>query len=1346
MKMLNYFAYLNARRLEKNKKWKLAFEAYKKIAKDQKNMPAKLAYRIGFVAEKVKDWKSAEAWLTKAVKEQSDKAQWLYRLAFAQEKNKKYAAAIGSYNKALKINPEKAEWIYRSGLCHELLKKYPAAQACYESALEKQPATAEWQYRLGKVLWLSGQSASAEAPLRKAMELEPQNALYAHELSVAIRKQGRTWQEVEALQHTLALDAGKAQWQFEQGEAQDKMNRFAEAGQAFQEANRLQPGNAMWHYREGYAWERASECKLADSAYAAARSCDKDLKAKIFGVGAFHQHRGLWPQAAVAYENEANLQPFNGELLYRLGMAHDRCYRWEKAADCYKKALVIEPNKPDWHYRLGFVLERQGLLKQAAQAYEYAATTRSTHTPYWFYRLGYVLASAGAYEKACTAFLRTREKDDVADPPVQQAKLPEAQTELSEEYLESLKTNLQNLQVQGFALSCDDQFTAFYKFGNQAARLEMWGDAAAAYTAASERSEDHNTLLYYRLGYVLEKQEKYEEACQAFKKTRILQKPHGVSEELMSKSEDIRTTTSFVEYSQVLPLNSEAILYESFNGNSLTCNPFAIFKELIAHPLYKKYLHVWALNDKKRIPKEYCSLPNVIFLRKGSDGYLRYLATAKYLINNSGFPSYFSRRDDQKYLSTWHGTPLKTLGKEQKYKFYDHKRTQRNFLQSTHIISPNKHTSDIQLDSYDIRPLFDGLYSETGYPRIDLTLNTEDARKECIRGRMGLNKNSPVVLYAPTWRGTLDNVAFDTARLEKDLSILAELDCQVIFRGHSLLERVLDADNVACQVVPEDIDTNELLSIVDVLVTDYSSIFFDFLATGRPVLYYIYDVESYEQERGLYFSMDEMPGIKCKTIEELRFGVVMALRGEEVDIDNYKSSQAIYNYRDDGQATRRVIEFFFENSTECLLEYRKENKPSMLINAGSFQANGITASAINLITEIDKNIYDVILAFSPNAVEYSPEALVQFQKLPSDIYAVPRYGNMPMSLEERWIRKNQESGIIFPDGEAALILESAYSREFRRILGGKKYDAAISFSGYDQFWSSIFFINDFKMKKLVYLHNDMYSEFICKYPSLARMFEIYSYADCLVSVSEQTNQLNKKNLSGWPMLKAEQFVYSENVINAENIFNQYLLDLEVLGDSSFFNDEGPVFINIGRLSMEKDQRKLIMAFAEVSRWNPDAKLLILGDGPLRGDLEVLIGELGLDKTVHILGYRRNPYNYLKSADCFILSSIHEGQPMTLLESLVLEKSIVATDIVGNRSVMEGRGGLLVENSIEGLIKGMEEFISGVVPVKKFDWRIYNQLAIRKFYSCSDDAIIISEDFNKSEQKNDIFSLESSCEL
>lgn len=1181
---------------------------------------------------------------------------------------------------------------------------------------------------LGRAMSRIGRWSAAEEAFRRVAAREWAVAENHVALANTLAAQRKWWLVVEAMAEAIELDETRSDWLFTLGDACERMNRFEAAAEAFSRAIALAPHRADWHYRLGYVLERGGAKGEAATQYAEALRLTKDTEVLEFGIGALHQSRGLWEEAKEAYLAEVERKPLSGGLRYRLGMAFDRLYEWQSAAESYVAAISLAATErmPSWHYRLGFVLERMGQWEQAGKAYAAAISlSPERHVAYWNYRLGYVLEKAGRLEDACNAWRNSYRNPKVAMElqPYDGFIVPEAGEEnVGHSVLELGIQPPQDYfcQFSGSELLQDalrrDLTIAdtHYQLGE---RYERTGDlegAARAYAAAVARSSEHRPSWYYRLGHVLAKGGHYQKACDAFRQMRILQRPHGVSENSFRKHQDQLITTSYVEYSECLPIRDDVILYESFNGNSLTCNPLALYRGLAEHPQYRDYLHVWVLNDPARIPEHLKHRDNVVFVSKGSDGYLRYLATAKYLINNSGFPPYFVRRPEQRYLATWHGTPLKTLGKEQKYKFYDHKRTQRNYLQASHIITPNPHTTGITLDSYDLRPLYTGLLAETGYPRIDLTLNASDEQKRLLRRRLGVTEAKPVVLYAPTWRGTLDEVEFDVTRLEGDLETLSQQDCQVLFRGHSLLERVIENDHINTQVVPADIDTNELLSVVDVLITDYSSIFFDFMATGRPILYYIYDLEQYEEERGLYFDMDEMPGYKCRTIEELCEALGQAIRSGMPDQEHYNEARRRYTCHENGKVTERVIDFFFNDNTGLAMNYRASDKPVVVMAGGSFLPNGITTSFINLVNHIDRNSVEVVVALSPNAMELAPSSIGQFRKLPKDIIAVPRYGNVTLTLEERWLRKHYEAGKPFCE-EAQAIMRGVYRREFGRIFGPKKFDVVVSFAGYDAFWTAVLVENGLPFRKVIYLHNDMYAEHVSKYPELVRMFQLYGMADKLISVSRKTSELNKSKLSERYGIAEDKFDFCDNLSNPEEIVARSQEPLEQARDEALFEGGGPVFINLARLSVEKDHEKLIRAFARFRSDNPSARLLILGSGPLEHHLHQVVREAGVEDSAYLLGHRANPYPYLRRADCFILSSNHEGQPMTLLEALVLDKPIVATDIVGNRSVLSNRPGLLVHNSQGGLVEGMAAFVKGQVPAGGFDWRAYQRAAISMFY-------------------------------
>lgn len=1278
--MLNYIAYLQALRLEKNKKWKPALDAYQKIAKTQNQPAAKLAYRIGFVAEKIKDWKTAETWLKRAVEADPTKAQWHYRLALAQELNKKFSLAAETYGQAIALQPKNPQYLYR----------------------------------LGKALWICGKGAEAETALHKAIELAPKNPIYAYELAVAIRKQGRIWQEVEALQAALALDAGNAQWQFELGDAQDKMNRFAEAGQAFQAANRLKPGNAQWHFREGWAWERAGDDKQAEIAYAAATAADESLNARTLGIGVFHQQRGFWFQAAEAYARTAKTGSVNAELQYRLGLSHDRCYDWDQAARCYRQALALDLHKPGWHYRLGFVLERLEQWQDAAKAYEYAATTHN-HTPYWFYRLGYVLYRMGAYEQACAAFLNTRTQAGLDTPLLMP--MGHTQTVLSLDYQEQLKVTIRAtiVQMQKARMYSTDQAAAFYKLGNQAERLQMWQESAQAYQAAIARSSSHNSLWYYRLGYVLMQMEQWAQAAESFVDTRILKQAHGVDMSRYEKDAGLMQVMEYTEYLETSSIQKKTILYESFLGASLGCNPYAIYQKIVDKPEFSDFTHVWSIADEAELPFDFVQRPNTILIKRQSSAYRRYVATVEYLINNVSFPFWFIRREGQKYLNTWHGTPLKGLGKDMPGEFMVHGNVTRNFLHATHLISPNAHTSDAMMKSYGVAGIFDGMLAETGYPRIDSTLNSTAAEKTKLKKQLGLSDKLPIVLYAPTWRGVQGKVQTDVERILQDIKKLCADNYQLVFRGHHFAEKALKNVGIPVVVAGQHVDANQLLAITDVLITDYSSIFFDFLPTRRPIVYYAYDLEEYSATRGLYFPLDTMPGSLCQSINEVLKAIQEAIISPEVyQADkNYQIAREKYAKYEDGKSTQRAIDFFFNDVTTHTVQRYDDSRTVALFYNGQFIPNGITSSFLNLMKNIPEDRMLISVAIEPSTIKNDAGRIEKFQSLSEGVRILPKEGRLLLTPEDAWV-DNLFMGMrgLVPEPIQA-VYRKIYEREFIRLYGVcNRIDKLINFEGYSGYWTQVFAHAGTNKNNIAWLHNDMFEEYKVRMPHLTRNFVSYPYYKKLISVSSLMKEINQKHLPTLVDIEKDKFVDCENTINFSEILSKSNQPLDEDLRPWF---TGTVFLTIGRMSPEKDQEKLIRAFAQAKKNLSNAKLIILGDGPLRQQLEMVIEELEIQNAVLLAGQRGNPFPALKACDCFVLPSNHEGQPMVLLEALTLGKKIVATDIDGNRGILSKFNGFLVENSVQGLVYGMHEFSSGNIPEIIFDVEKYQKNAINMFF-------------------------------
>ncbi|SEA29863.1 CDP-glycerol glycerophosphotransferase family protein [Alkalimonas amylolytica] len=1187
----------------------------------------------------------------------------------------------------------------------------------------------------------------AEQAYRQLIEQSLGQADYYRQLALCLNRQNKTWQEVEALTAALAIENLDALLNIQLAQAQEKMRRYREAAQSFAKAIELDPKHqdvSLWYFQQAAALQQCGEAADGMSIrqlQAQAIASDKMLNSAELGLGIFYQALERWHEGYRTFVAEISAKPGHAVLHAHAAYCAMRSYQWADAVQHWQLALAMQPTQAEWHYRLAISYEQLASLAEAADAFALAVALKPEQR-YWHYRYARCLTAQQRWQEALQVFaampaaVLTTTEDKATDALVLAAVSPARQLPANQHLL-SMPANpawqqkataardLLRQQLQQDTVSAE----VWFGLAQAHAVLAEWPEAAEAAAQAIARSAEHQPLYFELLAACQAKQGLQQQACHSYLQCYNLEPPFGDEPASTPLSATVSLLARYAHYRETLPLQPRCIVYESFNGNGMSCNPYGLFVELLQSEDFAHYTHVWVINDLARIPQQYRQQPNIVFVPKASDLYLRYIASAAYLINNSGFPPYFSTRPDQRYLATWHGTPLKTLGKEQKYKFFDHKRTQRNFLQATHLITPNPHTTGITINSYDLKPLFQGKLAETGYPRIDRTLNLTEQEKQQLKISLGLQPELPVVLYAPTWRGTLTDVRFDTRKLADDMTLLSQQPCQLLFRGHSLMEALLAESALNCQVVPESIDTNELLAIVDVLITDYSSIFFDFLPRQKPILYYAYDLAEYEQERGLYFGMEQMPGALCQSIDELSQALQQALAQGLADQEAaFAAAKAEFCPHEDGRAAVRVIDFFMRDQHQAVqYDGAQWSQKIALICPGSFAPNGITSSFQNLLAATGDSDYQLVIPFLPHSIESVPANLEKFYEFPQTLSYLPRYGSVVMTLQEREVRLRAEKQYYQHLTEQEWrILAGMYARDFTRIFGPRPIDVAIHFSGYDLLWANLFAFGQQIKQRVIYLHNDLHAEWQARFPYLQNIFHLYRFYHKLVSVSEQTSALNQQNLAAAFGLDPARFCFSNNLQDPERVKRLAAEPFELASDQALFRPGCTTFITMGRLSVEKDHHKLIEAFSQLHARYPATQLIILGSGPLQSELSQQILAKKLQGSVHLLGQRKNPFPLLKAADCFVLSSNHEGQPMVLFEAMILQKPILSTDITGSRSALQGRTGTLVENSVAGLLQGMELFLTGQDQQELFDIQHYQQEALAMFYRT------IAEDSDASE--------------
>lgn len=347
---------------------------------------------------------------------------------------------------------------------------------------------------------------------------------------------------------------------------------------------------------------------------------------------------------------------------------------------------------------------------------------------------------------------------------------------------------------------------------------------------------------------------------------------------------------------------ANAVLFESFQGKVIGDSPYDIYLGLKdARPDLQ---FIWVTAPATKAPN------GTTGVAYGSAAYLRALATSKYLVNNSNFPPYFRKAAGQTYLQTWHGTPLKRLGRD-----IANNQLTKSYLDTMdreakawdYLISPNAFCTEIFPSCFG----YSGEIIETGYPRNDKLTNSTDAERQSIRESIGVSDPSvTVVMYAPTWRdysrtatGNWQSVFY----LDENLELPEGF--KLIYRGHSNThEAHKDGASERFIDVTRYPNITDLYLAADVLITDYSSVMFDYTVTGKPIIFMTPDLERYRAERGFYFDFEsEAPGPILSTQDE----VVEALENlGEIERNyqkKYRNWQLKFDAHEDGKAASRVI-------------------------------------------------------------------------------------------------------------------------------------------------------------------------------------------------------------------------------------------------------------------------------------------------------------------------------------------------------------------------------------------------------------------------------------------------------
>lgn len=370
----------------------------------------------------------------------------------------------------------------------------------------------------------------------------------------------------------------------------------------------------------------------------------------------------------------------------------------------------------------------------------------------------------------------------------------------------------------------------------------------------------------------------------------------------------------------------------------------------------------------------------------------------------------------------------------------------------------------------------------------------------------------------------------------------------------------------------------------------------------------------------------------------------------------------------------------------------------ILVYAGNFYLNGITTSFSNLLSCTDLSQYEMSLFVNidaPSGEKFDKKKFLEIASksnvfLFEQCQIIDKIENPTEELLESYesYKKGQEISEEHLD-----IFNKAYEQLAYKLLNNVPVDTLLDYSGYNVFISNLFANAQTKYKKIIYMHSDMIRETKVrkKFKNLQITFRNLKNFDYIVSVSVEINKKNKKIADEY-FVKKEKFVYINNAIDV-----QYVLDRcdEPISDNEnvMFNSD-LTFVNVGRYSKEKGQEMLINVFSKAIEQNKDKnlKLILIGYGDDTILLENKIQELGLSDNIILTGKKDNPYKYMKKSDCYVSSSMYEGQGLTIFEANISGIPVIATNAKGNVSAVKFVDGRLVKNDEDSLLFEINEFI------------------------------------------------------
>ena len=774
----------------------------------------------------------------------------------------------------------------------------------------------------------------------------------------------------------------------------------------------------------------------------------------------------------------------------------------------------------------------------------------------------------------------------------------------------------------------------------------------------------------------------------------------------------------FVYYN--MKIDKNIIFIESKDGKDFVGNMLRIVEELSSGDYRDYKIYVYAEKDISEKIKELQKNYNLKIHRVISNQTIAtmILEKAKYIIVDSTLQQKYVKREGQIFVETWHGTPLKVMGRDNRSEEHLTGNVQYSFLVSDYLIYSNDYTKDKMTSAYMLEDIYDGKILMEGYPRNSVFFN--EKQKEEFKIKFGF-ENKEIFAYMPTFKGVIYN-RDDEKQKDELNNFFINMDNN-LNNNQILLVKLHPFNNKKIKFskfkhikpFPKGYETYDILNMADCLITDYSSVFFDFANTKRKIILFNYDEKEYLDYRGIYFPLSDLPFPKVQTVEDL----IKELNLPK-DYDDEEFIKKFCQY-DNPNSVKKLCRHIFNGEKVCKEIIFENNKKNILIFAGSLRSNNVTSSLLNFLSDFDSKNYNIYISFRYWDKYIRNNHLKIFDKFPGYVKTFSLKSDFYLTLsEQRAYKKFLKSN----NKNIPKTVEKMFKRELIRYYDKFPFDVVLNFEANNSDQILLFSYSD--AKKIHFVFEDLLekSKKNNRLNSSA-LNEAFSNYDNVVVDSPNLVEPVNKIVKNKDKVKIVHKLYNyEEMIN--NSKGDVLIDKDTLmvtsnpcGIKGVLESKGRKFISIGNYSKSKDNESLLKAFDKFCDDYPDAQLILVGNG---GNLynKTKSWRAGLKhwQNVTLINGISNYLPILKECDLFISSSKSESSFLSIIEADVLNIPVLATRI-DDFEWMKKFDGFLVESNEDGLLEGMNAFMDEKINLMNIDVEQHNEKALEEFYSILD---------------------------